>query len=137
MAWIISILVKRTRWKFTGKPLALRHVIIDEFSLNLAIRLISVHYSYRRNYVRTVIIWFLIVITGGLLRLVFHWVPHLMLRATHIKCSLEEAETVLLIEKFQGTHTSYYVKKLRNLTAQEVMLVIFLLRLIKIISNQY
>lgn len=51
-----------------------------------------------------------------------------MLLATHIKCSLEEAETVLLIEKFQGKHTSYYVKKLRNLTAQEVMLVIFLMQ---------
>lgn len=74
---------------------------------------------------RTVIIWFLIVITGGFLRLIFHWVPHLMLLATHTKCSLEEAETVLLIEKFQGKHTSYYVKKLKSLTAQEVMLVIF------------
>lgn len=78
-------------------------------------------YGYRRNHARTVIIWFLIVITGGLLRLIFHWVPHLMLQATHIKCSLEEAETVLLIEKFQGKHTSYYVKKLRNLTAKEVI----------------
>lgn len=127
MAWITSIPVKRTRWKFTGRSLALRHVIVGEFSLNLAIRLISVHYcySYRRNRAWTVIIWFLIIITGGLLRLIFHWVPHLMLLATHTKCSLEEAETILLIEKFQGKHTSYYVKKLRNLTAQDIMLVIF------------
>ncbi|KYN32967.1 putative cation-transporting ATPase 13A3 [Trachymyrmex septentrionalis] len=78
-------------------------------------------YGYRRNRAWTYIIWFLIIITGGLLRLIFHWVPHLMLQATHIKCSLEEAETVLLIEKFQGKHTSYYVKKLRNLTAKEVI----------------
>jgi len=94
---------------------------------NLAVHLIFAYYcySYRRNHARTVIIWFLIVITGGLLRLIFHWVPHLMLQATHIKCSLEEAETVLLIEKFQGKHTSYYVKKLRNVTAKEVMLVMY------------
>lgn len=85
------------------------------------------HYSYRRNRVRTVIIWILIVITGGFLRLIFHWVPQFMLLATHTKCSLEEAETVLLIEKFQEKHTSYHVKKLRNLTAQEVVLVIFFL----------
>lgn len=128
MAWITSIPVKRTRWKFTGRSFALRQVII-EFSLNFAVRLISAHYrySYRRNRAQTVIIWFLIVITGGLLRLIFHWVPHLMLQVTHTKCSLEEAETVLLIEKFQGKHTSYYVKKLRNLTAKEVMLVMFLM----------
>lgn len=69
----------------------------------------------------TVITWFLIGITGGILRLVFHWIPHLMLLFTHYKCSLEEAGTVLLVEKFQGKHTSYYVKKLRVLTAQEVV----------------
>ncbi|XP_050450065.1 polyamine-transporting ATPase 13A3 isoform X1 [Cataglyphis hispanica] len=78
-------------------------------------------YGYRRSHVWTIIIWFLIIITGGLLRLVFHWVPHLMLQITHFKCPLEEAETVLLIERFQGKHTSYYVKKLRVLTAREVI----------------
>lgn len=78
-------------------------------------------YGYTRNRVWTVIIWFLIIITGGLLRLIFHWVPHLMLQATHSKCSLEEAETVLLIERFQGKHTSYYVKKLKVLTAREII----------------
>lgn len=44
-----------------------------------------------------------------------------MLLATHSECSLEEAETVLVIERFQGKHTSYHVKKLRFLTAQEIM----------------
>lgn len=78
-------------------------------------------YGYKRNRMRTAIIWFLIVITGGFLRLIFHWIPHLMLLATHTKCSLEEAETVLLIEKFQGKHTIYHVKKLRSLTAQNVI----------------
>ncbi|EFN68541.1 Probable cation-transporting ATPase 13A3 [Camponotus floridanus] len=78
-------------------------------------------YGYKRNRVWTIIVWFLIIITGGLLRLVFHWVPHLMLQITHFKCPLEEAETVLLIERFQGKHTSYYVKKLRILTAREVI----------------
>lgn len=48
-----------------------------------------------------------------------------MLQITHSKCSLEEAETVLLIERFQGKHTSYYVKKLKILTAREVMSVMF------------
>ncbi|XP_033230085.1 probable cation-transporting ATPase 13A3 isoform X2 [Belonocnema kinseyi] len=77
-------------------------------------------YGYKQNAIRTATTWFLIVITGGLLRLIFHWVPHLMLLATHSKCPLEEADTVLLVEKFQGKHTSYYVKKLNTVTAQEV-----------------
>lgn len=59
--------------------------------------------------------------------MVFHWVPRFMLLAMHSKCSLEEAETVLLIERFQGKHTSYHVKKLRVLTAREVVLVTFCL----------
>ncbi|XP_051165501.1 polyamine-transporting ATPase 13A3 isoform X1 [Leptopilina boulardi] len=77
-------------------------------------------YGYKRNAIQTATTWCLIVITGGLLRLIFHWVPHLMLQATHSKCLLEEADTVLLIEKFQDKHTSYYVKKIKTLTAQEV-----------------
>ncbi|XP_043280695.1 polyamine-transporting ATPase 13A3 isoform X2 [Venturia canescens] len=77
-------------------------------------------YGFRRNQKYTLITWFLIIITGGLLRLIFHWVPRLMLLSTHSKCRLEEADTVLLIERFQGKHTSYYVKKLRTMTAQDV-----------------
>lgn len=46
-----------------------------------------------------------------------------MLLATHSKCQLEAADTVLLVEKFQGKHTSYYVKKLETLAAQDVVLV--------------
>lgn len=67
-------------------------------------------YGYKRNKIFTAITWFLIIITGGLLRLVFHWIPHLMLLATHSKCQLENADTVLLVERFQGKHTSYHVK---------------------------
>ncbi|XP_076763504.1 polyamine-transporting ATPase anne boleyn isoform X1 [Xylocopa sonorina] len=77
-------------------------------------------YGYKRNKLLTGVTWFLIVITGGLLRLIFHWVPRLMLSATHSRCQLAAADTVLLVEKFQGKHTSYYVKKLETLAAQDV-----------------
>lgn len=73
---------------------------------------------------QVVITWIFIVLSLGTLRLIFHWVPYFMLRCTHFKCPLDKAETVLLIEKFQGKHTSYYVKKLKVLTAQEVVLVL-------------
>ncbi|XP_050591779.1 polyamine-transporting ATPase 13A3 isoform X1 [Bombus affinis] len=78
-------------------------------------------YGYKRNNLLTAVTWFLIIITGGLLRLVFHWIPHLMLLATHSKCQLETADTVLLVERFQGKHTSYYVKKLQTLAAQDIL----------------
>lgn len=77
--------------------------------------------SYKRNKIFTAITWFLIIITGGLLRLVFHWIPHLMLLATHSKCQLETADTVLLVERFQGKHTSYHVKKLKTLAAEDIL----------------
>lgn len=78
-------------------------------------------YGYKRNKIFTAITWFLIIITGGLLRLVFHWIPHLMLLATHSKCQLENADTVLLVERFQGKHTSYHVKKLKTLAAEDIL----------------
>ncbi|XP_076635003.1 polyamine-transporting ATPase anne boleyn [Colletes latitarsis] len=78
-------------------------------------------YGFKRNKLSTAITWFLIIATAGLLRLVFHWAPRLMLLATHSKCLLEDADTVLLVEKFQGKHTSYYVKKLKTLNAQDVL----------------
>ncbi|XP_046432017.1 polyamine-transporting ATPase 13A3 isoform X1 [Neodiprion fabricii] len=77
-------------------------------------------YGYKRNHLWTSITWIFIICTAGLLRLFFHWIPHLMLLATHSKCSLEEAEAVLLVEKFQGKHTSRYVKKLITISAEEV-----------------
>ncbi|XP_020286943.1 probable cation-transporting ATPase 13A3 isoform X2 [Pseudomyrmex gracilis] len=78
-------------------------------------------YGYSRSRMQVVITWIFIVLSLGTLRLIFHWVPYFMLRCTHFKCPLDKAETVLLIEKFQGKHTSYYVKKLKVLTAQEVV----------------
>ncbi|XP_008555627.1 polyamine-transporting ATPase 13A3 [Microplitis demolitor] len=77
-------------------------------------------YGYRRNIIFTMITWFFIIATGGLLRLVFHWLPHYMVRATHSKCSVKKASVVLLIERFQGDHVCYYVEKLTTLNAADV-----------------
>lgn len=53
--------------------------------------------GYRRSIGRTVVTWIFIIATAGLLRLIFHWWPHLMLKATHRRCSLGDAEKVLVI----------------------------------------
>ena len=50
-----------------------------------------------------------------------------MLLATHSRCSLEQAETVLLVEKFQGKHTSYHVKKIKTITAQDIWFVFLII----------
>jgi hypothetical protein len=48
-----------------------------------------------------------------------------MLLATHSRCSLEDAEAVLLLEKFQGKHTSYHVKKIKIVSAQDVWYLLY------------
>lgn len=53
--------------------------------------------GYRRSIGRTFVTWIFIIATAGLLRLIFHWWPHLMLKATHRRCSLGDAEKVLVI----------------------------------------
>ena len=51
----------------------------------------------------TVIIWILIVLTVGFLRLVFYWKPEWMLKATHVKCDLHKAQQILLKVCWPGT----------------------------------
>ncbi|XP_046399059.1 polyamine-transporting ATPase 13A3-like [Ischnura elegans] len=67
-------------------------------------------FGYKRSKARTVVTWLFIVLTAGLLRLLFHWVPRLQLYATHTKCPLSQATRVLLMENYQQNLRSYYVK---------------------------
>lgn len=39
----------------------------------------------------------MIIVTAGILRLVFHWCPHWMLLCTHVRCDLRTATTVLVV----------------------------------------
>jgi cation-transporting ATPase 13A3/4/5 len=66
---------------------------MKDFSLNF---LQEVH-GYRLQPVFTALTWLFVVLTGGVLRLVFHWWPHWMLYATHRKCCLKSAEKVLVV----------------------------------------
>lgn len=125
MASITSILVRKIKWKFMGKhrvSKACRSINYNDVKYICIYMCFSNFFSsYKRNKIFTAITWFLIIITGGLLRLVFHWIPHLMLLVTHSKCQLENADTVLLVERFQGKHTSYHVKKLKALAAEDIL----------------
>lgn len=57
--------------------------------------------GYKRNQGKTVLIWVCIVLTIGLLRLFFYWMPHLMVRATHTLCHLAEAQVVVMKDQYE------------------------------------
>lgn len=68
-------------------------------------------YGYRRSYFSTFLTWLAIIASGFLLRLIFYWKPHWMLYSTYRRCPLDEAEKVLLIDKYN----QYFVEQVRYL----------------------
>ncbi|CAG2100693.1 unnamed protein product [Medioppia subpectinata] len=62
-------------------------------------------YGYRPHFVHTLLTWTAILMTCGLLRLLFHWKPHWMLTCTHVKCPLDCAKKVLLVDQFLQKYT--------------------------------
>ncbi|XP_071454972.1 polyamine-transporting ATPase 13A3-like [Hetaerina americana] len=79
-------------------------------------------YGYRPHMGLKFISWAAIIVTGGVLRLIFHWWPHWMLYATHSQCHLSSATSVLCVEKFQKKYTCYHVKKVLTLSARDAVL---------------
>ncbi|MPC15566.1 putative cation-transporting ATPase 13A3 [Portunus trituberculatus] len=76
-------------------------------------------YGYRRSKLKTGITWFFIVVSAGFLRLVFHWVPVWMLKATHSQCSLEHATKVLIVEYFKK-YKRNFVKNISEINAHNI-----------------
>ncbi|KAG0712395.1 putative cation-transporting ATPase 13A3 [Chionoecetes opilio] len=76
-------------------------------------------YGYRRSRLKTGITWFFIVVSAGFLRLIFHWVPVWMLKATHSQCSLECATKVLIVEYFKK-YKRNFVKTISEVQAQNI-----------------
>lgn len=77
--------------------------------------------GYRRSNARTALTWMCFVLTLGMLRLIMHWWKHWLLLATHVKCTLEEAEKLLITEQFEGKHTVYYVKDVITLNNDSLL----------------
>lgn len=69
-------------------------------------------YGYRRSYLNTFLTWIAIVASGFLLRLIFYWRPQWLLYSTYIRCSLQDAEKVLLIDKYN----QYFVEHIQYLS---------------------
>ncbi|CAH8511945.1 unnamed protein product [Schistosoma rodhaini] len=52
--------------------------------------------GYSSSYIRTIFMYIGIILTCGLLRLVFHWFPHWMLMCMNKECALIKAEKILV-----------------------------------------
>lgn len=52
--------------------------------------------GYRASAPRTLVTYFFIAATAGLLRLVFHWLPQWLLKATSVECPVAEADKILI-----------------------------------------
>lgn len=73
--------------------------------------------GYKHSRLRSMLCWFCICFTAGLLRLILHWWRHWYLIATHVKCPLEMADKVLIQEHYEGKHNIYYVKAIQEINA--------------------
>ncbi|XP_066996755.2 polyamine-transporting ATPase 13A3 [Anabrus simplex] len=78
-------------------------------------------YGYRQHFLYACITWIFVILTGGILRLIFHWWPHWMLFATHKKCPLPSAEKVLIVELYQKKHKCLHVKTVSTISAEDIL----------------
>ncbi|KAF5303296.1 hypothetical protein FQA39_LY10035 [Lamprigera yunnana] len=76
--------------------------------------------GYKLSKIRMIVTYFFVILTCGLLRLLFHWIPHWLLKATCVPCPITEAEQVLITELYNGKHEMYHVKSLKVLTPESV-----------------
>lgn len=76
-------------------------------------------YGYERSKLKTAITWIFIIATAGLLRLLFHWIPELMLKCTHSRSSLTVATKVLIVEYFKK-YKRNFVKNIHEIDASKV-----------------
>ncbi|KAJ8982591.1 hypothetical protein NQ317_005063, partial [Molorchus minor] len=72
--------------------------------------------GFIRSNIRRYTVRIFYVLTLGILRLIFHWYPNLEIIATHCKCSLKNAEKVLITDKYKK-FKSYFVKDIKILEA--------------------
>ncbi|XP_014228513.1 probable cation-transporting ATPase W08D2.5 [Trichogramma pretiosum] len=77
-------------------------------------------YGYERNWARTTATWLACLLSAGILRLFFHWYPHLYLYATHRSCGLSRATKILIVDDYQGKYKSYTVKEIKIVSTRNL-----------------
>ncbi|KAL8601674.1 hypothetical protein ACOMHN_033850 [Nucella lapillus] len=66
--------------------------------------------GYKLNRCLHYLSWLLYLLTVGLLRLVFYWLPHRMVQFTHSRCSLEQADKVIM----KNHYDQYFVAEIKT-----------------------
>ncbi|EFX85022.1 hypothetical protein DAPPUDRAFT_314488 [Daphnia pulex] len=77
--------------------------------------------GYRRSILWTIVTWFFIVITVGILRMVYHWFPEWFLNCTHTKCPFEVADKVLLVEICQKKYRKIHIRTIIRQSALQAL----------------
>ncbi|XP_076329570.1 polyamine-transporting ATPase anne boleyn isoform X2 [Tachypleus tridentatus] len=72
--------------------------------------------GYRPHLALSILTWVTVVCTFGLLRLLFHWRPSWKLYCTHIKCPLDSATKVLLMDHYKQV----FVEDVITVTPEDV-----------------
>ncbi|XP_076085924.1 polyamine-transporting ATPase 13A3-like isoform X2 [Mytilus galloprovincialis] len=95
MESVLKAMVKRSAWVTGPPPMnpSKRYVnpgTEEQMSIE----------GYKKNRWKLAIAYLLYILTGGLLRLVFYWLPHWLLKFTHDKCFLHQADSVLLQDQY-------------------------------------
>ncbi|XP_047121259.1 polyamine-transporting ATPase 13A3-like [Schistocerca piceifrons] len=77
-------------------------------------------YGYRVSAGRRCLAWLGFLATAGLLRLVCHWFPRMLLYLTHCPCSLRDAQKLLCVENYQGKYKMYHIRTFKTISAEAV-----------------
>ncbi|XP_063923863.1 polyamine-transporting ATPase 13A3-like [Zophobas morio] len=75
--------------------------------------------GYTANNLRKYMTWAAYVATFGILRLIFHWFPQWKLYGSHSKCPLNQAEKVLIVDKYKEKFETCFVEDVKILTANQ------------------
>ncbi len=75
--------------------------------------------GYKRVLWRLWLSWALVLLTAGLAKLVFYWLPHWELALTHKKVSLARADKVLITDFYKADYVRRYVKPVKVAKAKD------------------
>lgn len=54
-------------------------------------------FCYKRCRIKTALTYLLFILTVGVARLIYHWVPQWYLYSTSVRCKVAEAEKILVL----------------------------------------
>lgn len=66
--------------------------------------------GYKLNRCLYYLSWLLYLLTLGMLRLIFYWLPHRMVQFTHVRCSFEKADKVVM----KNHYDQYFVAEIQT-----------------------